>query len=721
MISLKRLEVEGFRGIPREQEFNFDQPATLVFAENHQGKSSVLNAIEWAFFGDDCVGLSDTGLRERIGWEVVNRRSESCRVVLELETEDGDVTIKRTLDGGSESLEVAMPDGATFHEAEAQRALEMQHRSSFRDFLTTVYQHQEAIRSVVTDSPKERNDAIDRLLGLTHFKNFLDAVSGANVQRKEDDIDDKIGNLETKIETTINTRKRDLEEARGKADDRGLSLDGSPASAMEDELEDVVQELSQHVSEAGLDEEIEVPEEADEAPDFISEAKTILSELRSKAPEIQEQQQLYRDQDWIQEAKDQLTTRREGRKQAKQNLETLQEQHGTVDDLESEIASKKERKQELEEQANELNERRGLVNEGINLLKEFGDRYEAECPLCGQPAENLLDHLETEYQEEIESESADLEEEIAGLEADLQTLRGAREEIEKADRDLRRKKRELSDKREEIVEQLAERFDRELAEDDDPLAVLDSVFDELEDRKNAIKEKASDRQSEFDEIDETLEDVRVLHTVVENERRLDRLDEIQATDEFQRLRELQDELGRFAEDVNRIEEAMQQAVNEAAREKIEQAESMINETFLEITEHPSIDQIEIDAEIKRGTNSYEFRDGQGRDLVPVLSQGDLNALALSIFLALSESAEARSPFSFVMMDDPTQSMGPSHKQNLVRVLNDVLASGKDLVLATMEEDFQAELTDNIQKQKRTYRLSEWSPKKGPAIAEEPPT
>ncbi|GAI61761.1 unnamed protein product, partial [marine sediment metagenome] len=38
---------------------------------------------------------------------------------------------------------------------------------------------------------------------------------------------------------------------------------------------------------------------------------------------------------------------------------------------------------------------------------------------------------------------------------------------------------------------------------------------------------------------------------------------------------------------------------------------------------------------------------------PILSQGDLNSLALSIFLGLSKTSGDSHPLGFVLMDDPS--------------------------------------------------------------------
>ena len=59
-------------------------------------------------------------------------------------------------------------------------------------------------------------------------------------------------------------------------------------------------------------------------------------------------------------------------------------------------------------------------------------------------------------------------------------------------------------------------------------------------------------------------------------------------------------------------------------------------------------------------------DGVEGAALSVMSQGELNALALSLFLPRATMAE--SPFGFIVIDDPVQSMDPSRVDGLARVL-----------------------------------------------------
>lgn len=75
-------------------------------------------------------------------------------------------------------------------------------------------------------------------------------------------------------------------------------------------------------------------------------------------------------------------------------------------------------------------------------------------------------------------------------------------------------------------------------------------------------------------------------------------------------------------------------------------------------------------------------DGIGGAALGVMSQGELHAMALSLFLPRATLPE--SPFRFVVIDDPVQSMDPSRVDGLARVLDEV-ARSRQVVVFTHDD------------------------------------
>ena len=58
MIQLRRAEFTNFRllrDVTIEFATTFDQPLTVIRAENDTGKTTLLNALGWALFGDEAL------------------------------------------------------------------------------------------------------------------------------------------------------------------------------------------------------------------------------------------------------------------------------------------------------------------------------------------------------------------------------------------------------------------------------------------------------------------------------------------------------------------------------------------------------------------------------------------------------------------------------------------------------------------------------------------
>jgi DNA repair exonuclease SbcCD ATPase subunit len=75
-------------------------------------------------------------------------------------------------------------------------------------------------------------------------------------------------------------------------------------------------------------------------------------------------------------------------------------------------------------------------------------------------------------------------------------------------------------------------------------------------------------------------------------------------------------------------------------------------------------------------------DGEAGSALGVMSQGELNCLALSLFLPRACMAE--SPFRFIVIDDPVQAMDPVKVEGLARVLESV-AKDRQVVVLTHDD------------------------------------
>jgi hypothetical protein len=105
----------------------------------------------------------------------------------------------------------------------------------------------------------------------------------------------------------------------------------------------------------------------------------------------------------------------------------------------------------------------------------------------------------------------------------------------------------------------------------------------------------------------------------------------------------------------------------------------------QLRQESNVDLLKISLEGSATRRAVEFDltvDGTSAPGLPVLSQGETNALALSVFLPRA-TAEG-SPFRFVVIDDPVQAMDPSKVNGLAKVLAEV-AQERQVIVFTHDD------------------------------------
>ncbi|MBY0528467.1 MAG: AAA family ATPase [Gemmataceae bacterium] len=721
MLVPRRLVVQGFRGFREPVEFHFTQPATLLFGENRSGKSSTLNAIEWCLFGDDCIG-KQTGIRERIGWIVPNGHmsaADAC-VELELANSKNSYVIRRTLRKGAKKalvgeLELRFSDGTSCTADVAQQRLAQLVKAEFRDFMTTVYQHQEAVRAVLTQEPRERNDAIDRLLGLSVYRNLLDALAKVKAAERQRAMRAQFDAFEQRVQTALQTRQRDLEELRVEAASAGVPLPKEAnALARATRLQRLLDEFA---TDSGLaPQPIALPGSWTELPAFETAARQAVVWLRTEMPSTKEQRELYARQQGLLKLKTDWEQAGVGRDALGRGTRELDVEFGGQRAVAAELSATLLSIEEGRIQLRQANGRAALVNEAIAYLEQAGAEPADTCPLCSHSAPDLLTALRRQWQEKLQAEVATIDGRIQELTQRKKKLEVGAQRYRDLNEQLQRSLQRLTLCRKEI----GDRLGRTLGDDDDPLPILVAELEAIEECGRKLRAVVEDKHRRLEEAEQELRRIRLIHGVVHSEEKKRTLEAIQESPPFKALEAARDAVAEWVCDLEAVRASVAAVAHEEAGAKLKAAERTIDTYFRALTRHPAVQGVRLQLEEARGQrNSYEVTDQDGKDLTPILSQGDLNALALAIFLGLA-SASADSDLGFVMLDDPSQSLGSEHKKQLVKVLDDV-AQNKRLLLATMDREFRTLLADHLQKAKTEYAFGEWGPETGPRVTRDNPS
>ncbi|MBI4329887.1 MAG: AAA family ATPase [Chloroflexi bacterium] len=717
MYELVRLKVSGFRGFVREKEFVFDQPVVLLFGENHRGKSSTLNAVEWCLFGDECVGKK-TGIRERVGWEIANRTQGDVIVTTEFAGPKGIYKIVREQSvarkRGAQKVSALLPDGSQVQGDDAEYLLRALFRSSFQDFMTTVYQHQEAIRAILTQEPRDRNDAIDRLLGLSPYREILKGIVATNLEQAVNGMDGKREDFRGRCEQAIRTLDNLLSEERAKALTDGITheeMTEQGALHRAGEIAKAVESLAKELGVVGF--KMKIPADFKEIADFREWVKTQTDLLWAQAPDVQKQQALATERAKLVTVKANYEAIIADETLERNNKVDFVKQFGDEATLDRAAKETKQGTDQLEHRIGQTNARANLVREATEYLGEFApEATKGQCPLCGADAPELLSHLQAEWEEKIKAEVEGLERQREESRTKLGNIQSLVTQL----RTLNTKLEKAGSRRQKGAGEVAAALGRKVGQEDDPLALLSKQLRQIDLELQATNHAIGKKRNNISAIYEKSGKLRAIHEILSHELKKNGIESIWNTREFTELEKALNEACQLAEDIKAIKSALAEAAREEAKAKIHAAEAALDKYFCCIAKHPAIPGLvmEVTEDRRTGLNSYNFKSKDGTDPTPILSQGDLNCLAISLFLGLSEATGETQRFGFLMLDDPTQSLGSEMKGELVKVLEDI-ASRRKLIIATPDAEFKNLLTVGITRSKATYKFADWNEKTGPQV------
>lgn len=143
--------------------------------------------------------------------------------------------------------------------------------------------------------------------------------------------------------------------------------------------------------------------------------------------------------------------------------------------------------------------------------------------------------------------------------------------------------------------------------------------------------------------------------------------------------------------IRRVESWLKDANHELRNERLRPFAEGTAGLWARLRQKSSVDLVSMTLEGSATRRSVDFEvtvDGKQAPGLGVMSQGEINALALSVFLPRATSPA--SPLRFVIIDDPVQAFDPSKVDGLARVLHEV-AVDRQVVVFTHDERLPAAL------------------------------
>lgn len=705
---IKKLKISGFRGFAAERPVDLSQPVTILYGENAKGKSSVLNAIEWCLFGSECAG-KDTRMRERVGWRPENRLgSVPCRVTMICQNPDGDITFERVPRPRNKGLTISRKGQIVCSDAEANTWV-AENIGNFTQFMAMVYQHQENIRHLAIAEDSVKRNIINRLLGLSDYSNLLDSLQSTGYST----FSRKVTGVRDDIDDIIEDRIFGYKE-QNKVLSQALKLRPNAISRklIETEADKLTSSVQSLYSKTGvkLGTKTRLADHGDPHK-YINHIRDTGRALQTKSPQSQENLRVGREISDLDYhiAKIDASARKRGEEH--KNIKEFEVKHGKLGSLQRKLNRLEEKKTSKEDEIARLDAVYSVLSGLYNYLVEnqlgIGKQM---CLACGSIANNQQDFLKHRVKELKSDKIKAAHEELEGIcdnirlvSEDVRKLKELEERLELAEKAFK-----------DHLKETRARLRLTMKPSEDPMKILKKRKIESEQRRDALQKALKDLLSNISKIEESCDRLDKIVAVMDNKEEIERLSSIKQHKAYKELMKLEGEADLLSSDIKAIVAAITLVRDKESGARVARSKKKVSEYFNMVAENPAIKDLEMIVEHSRGYENFRFKDASDEDVITILSQGDLNVLALSIFAGLGEANLKDIPFQSIIFDDPSQSMGLHHKQRLAELAN-IIAENRQVIISTMDSEFRHLLEKHITRPVKVIEFEHWNPTTGPEL------
>ena len=543
-IIFRELEVEGFRYISSRLLLNLNYDLIILVGPVGSGKSSVLNAIEFALFGTTYDVKAMRILRID---DLINDFRKEMHIRLKLLDEEGNIyDIIRYKELGKRPRVRIYKNGITILKGYSTEKVNEFIKDliglDLEDFSRQIYIRHREIEALIYGTPAQRSEAIDRLFGIeilervfrdisikifedeinrsriiiNELQDFIKSQDKEGIERELEEINRKIKEIEEKISywheqlrsyeeeiKKVRNKRKVYEEVRNriaeykavikklKDEVEHLSARISPSEALlkVEKLKTYLANLLISHLEYGRAEKIkEFSIDEENITDFIQMVTDAIDFLDLKRSELVDD--LYR-------VKAELESLRNNRKVLLERLSRLISRqkdlgiferqyheyiakYGTVSDIRKELRN-------IDKKIAELNGMIEYENSLITVVKEIIRRGMTKCPICGRPlSKEMLQKIEKSVLKSITQECSHLIDQFNELNNRKRELNRVLDELVDLERSVNEKKLidlEIQDLRNEI-----ESIDRKIDEYERLIEDIEEKVHELEVAKGRIKE-----------------------------------------------------------------------------------------------------------------------------------------------------------------------------------------------------------------------------------------
>jgi len=716
--TVKSVRIKGFRGFNSQKEIDLSPDLVLLFGDNGTGKSSTLSAIEWCLFGD----VAFIRYEGRTHDELISTFQNEGTIRLTLQSPDGDIVLERAKLKAREKthLKIVFSDGTQFENEQAEQAVYRTFRLTFDDFIRSTFLHQESVRGLLTENPVDRNAALDRLFGLDALRNITDGIRSVKISDRQEKLQAKINRLEAEIIASLAEAKRRLDDSKKKGKQSGLSEAQFEIKHGSGLAKESTSDLSKLADESGFDRPfVEEPTSFSSLLEVAESIQGYIKRIRKKLPEQAKVDELNRHRTRASAVLSDCSSKKSEALLKEQNLKAFEKEHGDPDAITGRIKAAARKIEQLDKERTEIKSKFKVIKDALQYLQETGENA---CPVCGgtlQDREKLLDHLKSE----LEGHEA---KDIEAIDVKIEKAQGAKAEAEKEQREHKRLSDETTRARRElegVVSEVAAVLQRVITAKDDSEDLLREHMAGLDSQIKKLEKPLQERETQLQRIEDRCQKMTQIAEVLKEEENIKKFEKLLEGKELQALQRGILELESLREILDAISKAATKVQTDLAASMIKNAHHEISSYYKTICNHPYYENLEIDVRPRtvRGAlrNEYYIKGVNKSESEETLasqkfSTGQMNCVALAIYLALAKKDIYSHNLRFLILDDPSQNLDTSHKKALAEILLQLVPQ-KQVILATHDSELQAILQEAAgAKKPLIYRFDEWS-KAGPEI------
>lgn len=692
--TIDSIEIEGFRGYLKPIEHHLGGKSALIYGPQGSGKSSTLNAIEWVLFGKIAYFKS---AESKSDIELINSRMTGleCRVTMVMRDGASAIEItRRKKSSGRETQLTVYTDKGEMTGNDAQEFLFRELGLTLDDFYRSVYLHQESVRALITEDPRDRDEAIDRLLGLGEARDIIGSMPMSEIKDVIDELKAQREKIISKLEGAIEQIKHEVKKAENDARREGFQDDQfneSQVGYMLDNLRPKIENISKDFT--VVCPELESDITTGSVLRSIAKLKMFVRDCRKRIIEITGIENLTAEQSELTQISKELRMIMEEIQKVRSEIDSIKGTHGDFSEIDN-------HKKSVEHRLNDLKNSRETLDANARLAKEallfFNDPNLSFCPVCGQPINRgeIKKHLEEVVGSITGGRINEIDEKIKMAKEEKENLNGIIDRLQK----LEKKKDELNQDLEKLNHRIEKITHVEVKIDE----MKDFVDKQILDLNQKIEESSKiyeKRNKDIEDLDQFVDRIKAVNNVLLKREEYEILEK-RSKAEYDKRTEYSktiEEAEKFKGRLETIAQIISEVQTSLAAQSLSAIQEEVSNFYSRLRSHPYYNTLEISVNSKNVSgvqkNTYLIRafsaeESRGTHVSSRFSTGQMNCAALSIFLSLAKLS--KSSLGFILLDDPSQSLDLEHLNGLVDVLTDI-SKERQIVIATQDERLYGEV------------------------------